>query len=639
MTDVPASRPTRWVYLALGALILTGIGVRLACMPYVDVPFPPDAVYYADVAKNMADGRGCVVDYAWIYARGVPQSFPTPAMGYWMPGMSFYLVPWVWALGPTIFAVRIANVFMAIPFTLLCWWLGRTITGKEGPGLLAAGLAAIDPHLMAASTSADASLPQGIFSCGAMLGMYYGLYRNPKWLGLAGLLAGMSHFMRNDGVLMVPLMGLCVLAALRGKQYRFRPIHLLYFFAPYIICVAPWMIRNTVVFGSPSPPALNRLLILPTYDDIFRTDLSSITVDQWLAQHKGWLGVIVYDSMVLGRIVQWLFLKGGSTFLLFAIPFLWIRRVAQARPFLYYAGILLVMYAFVLPEVGRQGSFVRSFYGILPMLLALTAGGVWMVGEWLAKKLNLAQARVVILVLALVLVAHTVSRLGFAVTKQHKELKTHAYVANAAGLRAYFGKGDQSAGVFTNDPWALHWMTNRPCYMLPPDGMDATLEMAKKLGIRHISLPGAFWGAYPGFEDAVRSGRIEADVKFPTLAGYGGLQVYDLWPTEGRRENQLGAEAAAEGEFGAALTHFAAAAKYVADDPERSRTVAENTARATFDLGKEYEAKGELRAARRLYINAGNEAPDDMDVSEIVEALERLGAGGHSGVPHGGGAG
>ena len=624
MTGREASRPTRLTYILLAVIILAGIGIRVAYYRVVDLPFPPDAAYYAHVARNMAAGEGCVVKYAWVYARGVPESFPTPAMGYWMPGMSFYLVPWIWALGPSLTTVKLANTVLLIPFMALIWWLGRIITGRDGPGLLGAAFAALDPHLTSASGSADASMPQAVLACGALLCMYYGLYRNPRWLGLAGLLAGLGHFMRNDGALLIPVMGLCALAAWRQKAYKFHWAHVLYFVLPYALAVAPWMIRNTVVFGSPSPPHMNRLFILPTYEDLFRTDWSTITVQQWLDQHNGWLGVLKSDVNTLWLQIKWLVTTGAGVVLLFAVPYLLVKRPTVARPYLYLLGIVAVVYSFVFPELGIKGSFVRSFIGVQPLVLALGGAGVWLAAEWLGERLKRVPVNLAVALLTVVLLGYMGQRLGERVARQRQELTAHPYVGNLDGLRAFFSQGDQSLAIMADDPWTLHWLTKRPTYMLPRDGMEGVLKLARDKGIRYLSLPGAYRVAYPGFEEAVDDGTLECVRAFPTLAKLKGLQVFDLWLTEARRLNAEGKVALEAGDLVLALEHFEESARLVADHPDAGPAAARRLALTLVEHGEVLEAEGRPTEAAAQYRRALDVAPEGVDLSEAAEKLQAL---------------
>lgn len=620
-------RPQRRTYIILGLILTAGLVIRLVCLPYIFAPFPADAQYYYHVAENVAQGRGVVTDYAWIYARGVPDSLPMPANGYWMPGMSLYLVAWFKLFGVNLIVGKVANVLLGVIFLALIWWVGRELTGSEGAALLGAALAAVDPYFVSGSTTPDASLPQGLFAAGSLLCMFYGVRRNPKWFALAGLLAGLAHFMRNDGALLLPCFGLYCVAAYRGRWLKCRPHHLLYFCAPYALVVAPWLIRNTIMFGSPSPPELSRLLYLPKYLDIFRADLSTITVDQWLERHQGWAGVLAYDILVFVRIVQWLVGKGVNALLLFIIPFLCLRRTAVARPYLYMFGVLVFVYTFVMPEVGVKGSYTRSFPSLYPLIFGAAAGGVWMAARWLADRWEKLSRPLATALCATGVLTFAFARMGLLLTHQYQQVSVYPYIADANLLRAFFATSSTpDLPVITDDPWCLNWVTKRKGLMMPAEGTQMAFRIARKLNARYLILPGKFRETYPEVGECIDNGTLSAVRWMPTLAAYGGLQIYDLWLTEGRRLNVEGMEAAKAGNYPLAIQRFEAGARLVADYDRPARAMDENLTKARYEYGCQLEATGELNEALAQYRMAEVGAPAGLDIDALAarrQALER----------------
>jgi 4-amino-4-deoxy-L-arabinose transferase-like glycosyltransferase len=627
MNDRSVGRPRRETYLILGLILAAGLVIRLICLPYIYAPFPADAQYYYHVAENIAEGRGVVTDYVWIYARGVPDSLPMPANGYWMPGMSLYLVPWFKLFGVGLIVGKLANVLLAVVFLALIWWVGRELTGSDGAALLGAALAAVDPYFVSGSTTPDASLPQGLFAAGCLLCMYYGVRKHPNWLALSGLLGGLAHFMRNDGALLLPVFGLYCIAAYRGRWHNCRPRHLLYFLVPYALVVAPWLIRNTIVFGSPSPPELSRLVHLPKYLDIFRADLSTITVSQWLERHDGLAGVLAYDILVFARIIEWLVGKGVNALLLFIIPFLWLRRTAVARPYLYMFGVLMFVYTFVMPEVGVKGSYTRSFPSLYPLIFATAGGGVWMAGQWLADRWKRVSRPLALAVCSIAVLAFAFTRMGLLLTHQYKQVSIYPYIANADLLRAFFATSSTpDLPVLTDDPWCLNWVTKRKGLMMPAEGMEMAREISRKLNARYLILPGKYRKTYPEITECIEDGTLSAVRAMPTLAAYGGLQIFDLWLTEGRRLNTEGMQAAEQGDYPRAIQCFAAAAKLVRDYERPSRVMAENLTKAHYRYGRQLEKAGKLNEALAQFHQAEEKAPPGYNIDALIahrEGLER----------------
>ncbi len=569
-----------------------------------------------------------VTDYVWMYARGVPDELPTPSNGYWMPGMSFYLVPWLKLLGPTFRASQIASLFLALPFIALVWLVGRELTGNEAAALVGAGIAAVDPGLVVLSITPDAAVLQGLFVAGSLLCMYYGFARNPHWLALAGLLGGLGHLTRNDGIVIVPVLFLCALAYRRGGQSRVRLAHLLYFLVPYGLVVAPWMARNALVFGSASPPDLLCVLFLPRYQDLFRADLSSITVQQWLTAHGGWGGVIRYDILVLLRIVQWLLGKAGHTLLIAAIPFLCVRRPAGGRPFLYMLGFISLAYSFVVPHVGLNGGYQRAFTSVMPLLFAAAAGGIWVVAECIQNRLPRVRRPAIVALVATLLLGHTAARFGFELLRAEKQIAVNPYVGNEGAIRAFFSTQPPDRPVFADDPWHFGAITAKKCYQTPTDGMDKLLEVARRVDARYLLVMGISWNAYPGIQQALEENRIARVRELPTIARFGGLHIFDLESekllAEGRRLNEAGRVAGARADYPKAIKNFESAAKLVADYVRPRRVVAGNLTKANYDYARKLEAEGRLREALARYKNAERRAPEGMDTAPIATRLEAL---------------
>src|SRR5262245_1621 len=74
---------------ALVAAAVAGLCViSLIAKLVINAPRPGpnhgDVSFYYTVAKNLAEGRGFVIDYIWNFWND-PQGFPTPANVWWMP--------------------------------------------------------------------------------------------------------------------------------------------------------------------------------------------------------------------------------------------------------------------------------------------------------------------------------------------------------------------------------------------------------------------------------------------------------------------------------------------------------------------------------------------------------------------------
>jgi len=659
MSEGSIGRPTAGIWAILGLVIVAGLVVRMAAVPFEGLPFPADAAYYWDAARNVATGRGLVIDYVWMYDHGIPDRLPVPSHGYWMPGMSLYVSLWLRLLGTSWTAGQLAALALSVPFLFLVWLLGREIMGRDGPALLGAGIAAVDPTLVVTSITPNAAMLEGVLLGWGLLLLWWGLHRDPRWLWPAGLLAGLAQLSRNDAALVVPLAALLAIGWVRsGLETRpterpgngvgrgpsagsgqgatdlrgRRLTHALYWLIPYALVIGSWMARNTLVFGSASPPDQWRLVFLPHYHDIFRADLSSITVQEWLTVHHGWRGVLRYDLLVVLRMAEWMVGAGGNTLLLFAAPFLWLRRPGMGRPYLYLFGLLCLVYGFVVPEVGIGGGYTQAFTSVLPLLYVAAAGGVYLAGEWVAVRSARVSGAVATAVIGLALLGHTFLRLGATLKHTSQQMLAVPVIMDRDLLRAFFqAHPPADEPVLVNEPWAFHPLIGRPCLMAPTDGIGKVMEVARRTGARYLVLAGeAEVNRYPSVRKAIVQGRLAVVRAMPTLAAYQGLHIIDLRSEEAlakaRRANEAGMKAARRGDYPAAIAQLEAAAKLVIDYPEPSRALAGNLARAHFEYGRQLEGRGQPRAALEEYGRARESAPTGFDARGITtrrEALER----------------
>ena len=527
--------PSRRVWLGLVVVLLFGVLVRTWALRFTPHPDPVDSIYHVDVARNLCEGRGLVTDYTWNYVRGVPDALPAPSHGYWNPGMAFFLVPWMKLLGPSYFAGQVANVCLGIPLLVLVWRVGRELGGSDAAGLLGAGLAAVEPLAVTASMTADPGLLHSVLVAAALLCMDSGLRRDTRWLAPAGLLAGLAHLTRNDGILLLAVFGVLALLALRGQRPMVLAKHGLLFVVPYTLVIGPWLVRNALVFGSPTAPALSRLLYLPAYTDIFRADLASITFAEHLAAHGGLWGAAAYRAETLWQTLTWTAGRGGGYWLLVGVPVLWLRRPLVARPYVVMLGALLVAYGVVLPEVGYRGAYVRTFPCLYPLILGSAGAGTVWLAAWLAGRLPVSRQFAFALPVAL-MVTVSLLRLAAWLPLHHEWVVSDPYDSNAGVLQPLLDREAPGELLFTDDAWRLHGLLRHPVMQIPSDGLEKAREIAEDRGIRHAVMKGLCLQYIPGLEDAVESGDVAVVQKLETVPYHEGLYLLDLFPDRGGEE-------------------------------------------------------------------------------------------------------
>ncbi len=270
------------VPVALGPVALL---LGLAAAALVEFPHNEGSAYYVGVARNLAAGRGLVVDAIWSYATP-PLVLPRPAFELWQPLASLIAAIPMALLGGSFAAAQLAGVVLGAALAPLAWLITREagdVLGIDarradvlaiGSGLLTAVLA---PLLLARAVP-ESTLPFAVFgglACWLVPRAIHG--RTAAGVALGGAL-GLAYLARHEAIWLALVF---VLLALAAKQLSVRRL------APVVVgglfVVGPWLARNVAVFGKPFPgQALDNALLTST-EQIFAYR-EQPTLDGFLAQ-------------------------------------------------------------------------------------------------------------------------------------------------------------------------------------------------------------------------------------------------------------------------------------------------------------------------------------------------------------------
>lgn len=255
-------RVTRfWVLLV--AIVLGGLGLRVVSLalwsPETTLDLGGDAVYYHEAANLLADGKGFIDPYRYIFGGNeqvqladgrtvdivTPIGHIEPTAGH--PPMYVLYLGAVSALGfRSLLAHQIASVLLGCASILLAGLLGRSLR-NERTGLIAAFLTAVYANIWINDTVVMSETAAIFFT---FLATYVGLrfWRDPSWrnaalFGIAGALAALS---RAELLLFLPIVAAVALwkAPIGWKERCIR-----YGVAGIVCCVvlAPWVVRNNLV--------------------------------------------------------------------------------------------------------------------------------------------------------------------------------------------------------------------------------------------------------------------------------------------------------------------------------------------------------------------------------------------------------
>ena len=228
--------------------ILVGIaGAAVAIRLFYVYVLTPDVVgagdwhYFHWQANLIASGHGFIEPYSYMFTG---ESFASASH----PPLWTVLLAGVSKLGFTHpHAHRAVGAFVGGATVVVLGLLGRRVAG-ERVGLVAAGVGAVYPIMVAADGSLMSESLYGLLVALTLLGAYR-LRDRGTWgaAALLGTAIGFACLVRSEALLFLPLLLLPV--AWRAGQDRWRNIAVACLATAVVL--TPWTVRNWAAFGRP----------------------------------------------------------------------------------------------------------------------------------------------------------------------------------------------------------------------------------------------------------------------------------------------------------------------------------------------------------------------------------------------------
>ncbi len=369
---------TRRDYLLL---FLLGLAVSLAVAALQPAPGYMDADYYYAGGLQLAAGRGFTEPFLWNYLDD-PAGLPHPSHAYWMPLASILasLIPALF--GPVSwFAARIPFYLTAACLPPLTAALAFSLSSRRSLALVSGLLAVFSgfylPFLVTTDTFGIYMFFGGLF--------FLIVNRQSSIVNsfLLGLLAGLLHLSRTDGLLWLLLAFLAVPFFRKPDQSLFSALYsLLSVLAGYLLIMAPWFARNYAAFGALLAPGGSKMLWLTSYDQLYSYPASQLTFQAWWDSGIG--EILAARSWSFGLNFATLFSVQGGIFLLPLILLgIWHLR-KDRRVQLAVIAWLLTFLAMTLafPFAGARGGFFHSGAALQMVWWALAPIGLERVIRW-----------------------------------------------------------------------------------------------------------------------------------------------------------------------------------------------------------------------------------------------------------------
>jgi 4-amino-4-deoxy-L-arabinose transferase-like glycosyltransferase len=504
----PSNRTRWWLILLLTALI-----VSLGEAFFINQPGTMDACYYYSGGLNFFQGRGMSEYFYWNYLEGFV-SLPHPGFIYWMPLTSI-----VAALGMILShagfrQAQIPFFLLSLAFPLWVCWLGSKLTASFRVGIVAGFLSIFSGFYAIYWLNTESFL---LYAWIGSLTFYFVsvLLQKPRWyLSIGtGILCGLAHLTRADGILLLPLAWLAILVGCPATRFR-RVKYLLGTAAGYLLISGFWYIRNLRALGGVLPPSNGNALWLTTYNDLFHLPASDLTPGRFFSHGliplitARWTAIVWNTEtaiFVLGMVFLFPFLCRGA--------FLLRKRPAAILGIAYFFLLFFVM-GIVYPFQGSRGGFFHSSAALLPLAAVFASVGLEDFVAWLGRHRHwrIESAQTFFGAGFVLLAALSTGVIFYQRVIGNDPSRTEWSALNmeySTGIR-YLGNVDAGARFMVNNPPCFFVGTGMQAVPIPDGDPDILLEAADLTGAQYVILdPNVPDGLQPLYRQTVSVSRLQ----------------------------------------------------------------------------------------------------------------------------------
>ncbi len=534
----------REAWLSAGLVFAVALLVRAWAAAQVPFPIPEDATYYWGVARNLVDGQGLTSNALWSYvtpsrdpATGAFELFfPRPAFEIWLPLPTLLAAIPMLLLGSTSYAATLAvPVLLGAVIPALAWRIGADLAVERGLSperartlALGSGLvSAVALPLVLPSALLDSTVPFGVAALAAcLLGTRLlreprgAWVRDPRLLGL-GVALGVAALARNEAIWVA--LGWAALAWWQRPDGRTaresRAVRARLVLVPAVVAlivVAPWLVRQALVFGSPLPGQAITNAWAITGNEIFAWNDPATLAGYLAAGPAAWLGDRVNGFS--HNLLSVLTLPGVPVAVVGIAGLPWVIRSRTLRLLLVSAIATFAITTLLFPVQTTWGTYLHAAAPahvllIVSGLSALDAGLAW-VGR------RRRWTRPVAWLGPLFAGAGALLFLGIGVP---------SYGANAAGTEARYAALtarfaalgdplDPTVPVIANHPVWVAEANRTRALALPDEPVSSVIEIARAFGARYLVLDGTL-GSWPARLATDPDARCLAPVSLPPAVG------------------------------------------------------------------------------------------------------------------------
>ncbi len=249
--------------ICLGALVF-----RLALLGLVDYPGIADPTHYYNMGVRLVEGHGFTIDYIWQYSLP-PESIVHPEE-HWMPLTAVIAAAPMALFGESARIALLPFILIGALLPALSYWAARQLDLSESAALFSAAALAALPEMAIYSLRTDTVAPMALLIGVSILLLTRGLRRGEWWaFAASGIAAGLAYLTRNDGVLLLPMLAVTLIAYAiwRKAALDFHPRGAILVPLLALVVVVPWLIRDRIAFGMFGSPETSSMFFFTDHND------------------------------------------------------------------------------------------------------------------------------------------------------------------------------------------------------------------------------------------------------------------------------------------------------------------------------------------------------------------------------------
>lgn len=463
------------------------------------IPFPGhgDPCYYVELAQNLHNGNGFTISYVSYFYN----LFPTivhPAGDYWMPLAAILFALFFTIAPPTFASIQILGAILGALMVVIVFLIARYYLRLSSIwAITAAVFFAFDVDWVF-----NVVIPQtGIFFTFILLIFFMLFSSSNETLGISltkkrtffiGLVMGLAHLCRPDGILLLAVFFVVILFTTIEKKQTIREVFLLLLVAGagYAVITGGWFIRNIMIFHKPLPVPSFHFIFFTNYEQIYTYNFEG-NFEKFI--NWGFNNILFSKLHEAWRNVNTFFHFRWSVILLFGGYFT-LKKYNPFKVAFIYLIILWSVLSFILtmPENhGSHGTFGHALPALIPFIYISFIVGFKDIISFFSKSQFSKKITSTIFILSRVFLGLLLCFSMFAVFELYG-FNQAIVVKDIQGLWNNLQKIGkllpENAILMTRNPWEVHYVTKRKTVQIPYDNKKIFDIMQIKYKVTYLLL-------------------------------------------------------------------------------------------------------------------------------------------------------